>query len=190
VKHTFGARSVTYRPRKHTGFPALRVRVLRAMARFVNYKSRSVALPFGCTDLMDVLRQPSGVCAPLFPEGLPARLEYIMSQLLRLLLSRSPTSSLLLFTEHVALKVFCTSSGGPLEVSLVVEAVPLQQEIRKFFKERSINALQDRPNGSGSRILRYPVSRDALTAAGLIFLLLTGPYRLLPSATLQFLFSF
>src|SRR5215469_850216 len=125
------------------------------MSEFVNFWKRDIELPPGCKDLIDVLRQPKFLHAPpfrhieqSFPSSSCGRLEDITGYLVRLLKTKSPMAVLLILVERFALQVFFTSTGGPFEVLLVVDEEPasLQQEIRRFFMGRSINAIQDEPN--------------------------------------------
>ena len=124
------------------------------MSKFVNFQKRSVTLPDGCKDLIDLLEPPRRRTKVFFEAdevfGMPglesehvptdglAEVGRYVSRLLE-----SQDSCLTICQRSERHGVACCRMLNTLEMTLWVEGPRHEQEIRAFFGSRHIPASQD-----------------------------------------------
>ena len=175
------------------------------MNGFVDYNNRSVQLPPGCKDLIDVLnltraRRIPRDCDPAsewLPAGAQAEcvktggLGNIEVGLTRLLTAQLKPSFLVIRAGAVPLHLLCETEAGPLDLYVALQGSDSEQEkaIRAFFSERCIDPLLDYTPAEGWRIIRYPIPCVASRAAALVIALLKGAYLISEDSPLHFVFG-
>jgi hypothetical protein len=177
------------------------------MGKLVNYKKRSVELPPGCKDLVDVLRKvsKSKTCRPIKsqwvpvpkPEQIATRgLDHILRFMTRVLESTAKFTSLKieLPDREAAISVLRHSRPGILDLMLFVcRDTEEERAIRAFFAQQQVAATVDylcRPvTPSSTRGLRYPLPQDATAASSLIGDFLRAVHGLTEEAGIDFTFD-
>lgn len=177
------------------------------MEGFVNYKKRSIALPPGCKDLVDVLREGShpissapsaGRWVPVpktecFATNGQAHIPRFMATVLE---STTKFTSLRIELpgHDVAIGVCRHRDERSLALVLFVPRnTGREQATRDFFLKHHIAPTADylpRPQTSTSvRILQYPLPQDATSAADLISNFLQTVHYLAAGAGIDFTFD-
>jgi hypothetical protein len=128
------------------------------MNEFVNYGNRSVGLPKGFTELIDVLRsgQAPGIIRRT-TEGLRQLDAYLSS----LLSSPSKHGILSILGFDLTAGVYLENSKGVLSATVMIKAAnsTAERTVRECFRLAGVAPLSDEPAGGGesSRILKYPL---------------------------------
>ncbi len=175
------------------------------MDGFVDYNNRSVQLPPGCIDLIDVLnraraRKTTRDCDSA-SEWLPAGAQpecvetgglwHIERNVTRVLTASLKPGFLGIRAGALPLQLLCETEAGPLDLYVALPGSDSEQEraIRAFFSERCIDPLLDDPPAEGWRIIRYPVPCVASRAAALVIALLKTAYLVSENTPLCFIFG-
>ena len=177
------------------------------MGEFVNYKKRSVELPPGCKDLMDVLLKTSKrkTSLPITtrwvpvpkPERIAAHgLDHIPRFMTRDLKSTAKFTSLSIELpgREIGIGVYRHSEPGTLALMLCVyRDTEEERAIRAFFAGHqvapTIDYLPHPVTTTSVRGLQYPLPQDALRATILIRDFLRSVYGLANEAGLDFTFD-
>ena len=159
------------------------------MNSFVNLQKRSVQLPKGCKDLIDVLRLPSALnTVDRIEVGRLADTDHYLSQLLQ---SAGKLKMLLISSlDGQAGKVLIHDEGA-LTVTIFVDSVR-EEAVRSLFVEAGINPTWDYAMNNervATRGLIYPLPADAPRAAQLTIDLMRRAYGLADEAEVEFLYA-
>jgi hypothetical protein len=118
------------------------------MSDFVNFQKRSVALPGGCKDLMDVLRRPAEE-QPTVTRGQRSDggVRQVATYLGRLFESRSELATLMISSADENLTaMFYLRGGGQAFVLILIASDPaLEAAVRGFYAKRGIQPVQTYP---------------------------------------------
>lgn len=166
------------------------------MNPFVDPNKRSVSLPPGCKDLIDVLRSQSGVESADDLVIKPERFEGVgLGDVLRYV-TKVVASSAKMATLHIK------SSDGTSAVALVRSAsefsmnpamgtLQREKEVEKFFAGRGVESIADffvgHP-GMATRVLAFPLPPTASDATVLTVDLLREVYDLNDESEAEFVF--
>jgi hypothetical protein len=175
------------------------------MNPFVNLQKRSIQLPKGCKDLMDVLRPPRarGAVGETLSYGEPfpkpdrmetgglAHVEHYVSRLLQ---SAAKRKTLLISSLDWEAWCVLAHYDGVLTVTVFVECSDSVREeaVRSLFVEAGINPTTDyvmSNEGVPMRGLAYPLPADAPRATQLTADLMRRAYGLADEAGLDFLYD-
>ena len=148
------------------------------MSRFVNFGKRSIELPAGCKDLIDVLKLGKRSPVPTWPYTSAARLADVAKHL-SVLLERAPKCRNLVIW-HQNNYVHLINDQGVLTALVVIhEDTGREQAIRRVFEAAGIAPTHDEEVAGGSvRVLRYVLSPGAPNIEELISHLLRNGYGL------------
>ena len=174
------------------------------MNKFVNFKKRSITLPVGCKDLMDVLQLPHPPMSKsihgkdqLRPLIKPQRFEseglaQIARYVRKFMSSRGPQKSLLIASldYHARILLHCYA----LERFLfpLMGIANNEQGCRNFFQKYAIAPNADylmetaKQPGAGMQILAYPLPSDTSVVTQLTTDLMRSVYALNEKAGLEF----
>jgi hypothetical protein len=118
------------------------------MSDFVNFQKRSVALPGGCKDLIDVLRRPAEE-QPTVTRGhrSDGGVRQVATYLGRLFESRSELATLMISSADENLTaMFYLRGGGQVFVLILIASDPaLEAAVRSFYAKRGIQPVQTYP---------------------------------------------
>ncbi len=166
------------------------------MNRFVNYGKRSVTLPKGCKDLIDVLqarrRSPASMATPgratLAPDQ--GTLGDIAIYLARQLQTPSRFSNLLVLWGDAleAVQVPLTEAGLEL-FALIRPGGASEKAVQRVFERAGIGSAggwRVDVFGTATQLLRYRLPNAAQSAAGLVREVLRVGYGLPENARLEF----
>lgn len=177
------------------------------MGKFVNYKKRSVELPPGCKDLMDVLLKvsKSKTSQPVTTQWVPIPkpeqiathgLDHILRFMTRVLESTAKFTSLNIELpgREAAISVYRHSEQGTLDLMLFVyRDTEEERAIRAFFAGHQVVPTVDYLPGpvtsTSLRGLLYPLPQDATEAANLIGDFLRTVHGLAEEAGIDFTFE-
>jgi hypothetical protein len=157
------------------------------MNKFVNFGKRSVELPAGCKDLIDVLQQAKRDPASTFTVRSAEGLADVGKHLLGLL-ELGAKSRYLVITWHQMNYVQLTNQEGALTALAVVhENTHREQAVRGVFGAAGLAAILDETAAGWSvRALGYPLPNDASSIEELISDLLRTGYGLAENVRLEF----
>jgi hypothetical protein len=159
------------------------------MAKFVNYKKRSVTLPAGCKDLLDLL-QPAkraatgleGQPAPEFREERFHRSGLLqVERFIAMLFASSAELFVLMITirdDRVPIVLHRNRGGGAVVVHPSAEDLDRARAIRGFFRRLGVKPLHDLPVPEAFKSLAYVLRGGISHVAGVIDGLLREPYGL------------
>jgi hypothetical protein len=156
------------------------------MNKFVNFGKRSVELPAGCKDLIDVLqrakRDPASTLTIHSAEGLGD----VANHLFRLL-EAGAKSRYLAVTWHEMNYVELMNEGGAVTALAVVhEITHREQAVREVFKAASLKPIHDEAAAGWSiRVLVYPLPADECILRELVSDLLRKGYGLAEAVRLE-----
>ena len=157
------------------------------MNEFVNFGERSVALPAGCKDLIDVLQQPKRHPASTLTVRSAEGLADVAKHLLRLL-ELGAKSWYLVITWHEMNYVQLMNEEAVLTALAVVhENTHREQAVRGVFSAAGLApTLDEAVAGWSVRVLGYPLPVGASSIEELISDLLRTGYGLAENAGLNF----
>jgi hypothetical protein len=149
------------------------------MDPFVNYPQRGIALPAGCKDLMDKLRQQPGSESTqkrIYSEGFEQIPGYVTRLLQSKAARRQVTISCAVPTGAMVVEFGPFIMGyrpSGLSVLMFVDGTDplLEPAVRAVFEEAGLSAFVDSGVGGGvepMRMIRYPLPDRATEAARLI----------------------
>jgi len=155
------------------------------MNEFVNFQNRSIELPAGCKDLIDVLPPPREVRMPV--EGF-AHVERYLSRLFQ---SAAKRRSVVIWSLDYQEHVRVSNRDGLLTLMVLVDTQDAirEQAVLRLFREAGIPPLRDedgRGDGIPLRVLFYPLSASVPESAALIRSLLQSVYGIAHDAGLLF----
>jgi hypothetical protein len=160
------------------------------MNPFVNLQKRSIQLPKGCKDLIDVLRQPRarGIVRE---RGELAHIEHCLSRLLQ---SAAKRKALFILSLDGQAACVLAHHDGVLAVTVWFECRNSVREeaVRGLFVEAGINPTMDDVKSSAGvpmRGLAYPLPTVAPRAAQLTAELMRRAYGVTEEASLVFLYD-
>jgi len=157
------------------------------MNEFVNFGKRSVELPAGCKDLIDVLQQakryPASTLTIRSAEGLTDVAKYLLR-----LLELGAKSRYLVITWHEMNYVHLMNQEGVLTALAVVhENTHREQAVRGVFAGAGLAPIRDEAVAGWSvRVLGYPLPDGASSIEELISDLLRTGYGLAENVRLEF----
>ena len=157
------------------------------MNKFVDFGRRSVELPAGCKDLIDVLQQakrhPPSTLTVRLAEGLTDVAKHFTW-----LLELGAKSRFLVITWHEMNYVQLMNQAGVLTaLAIVHENTHREQAVRGVFGAAGLAPiLDDAPDGRSVRALGYPLPDDASRIEELISDLLRTGYGLAENGRLEF----
>jgi len=169
------------------------------MAKFVNYGKRSVTLPAGCKDLIDLL-QPGGrgkVASEAEPAPEIRQERFQRSGLLQIgrfiamLVASSTKAFVLLITmrDDCFPLALCAQQGQPVvELHLCAEDLDRARAIRRFLRRVGVKPVQDLPVPEVFKSLSYQMPRDARDITSVVDGLMRRVYGLDDVAGLRFLY--
>ncbi len=169
------------------------------MSQFVNFNKRSVTLPAGCKDLIDLLaptgkqRKPSSSVEPFaavelhkehFPSSGLAQLERFVGLLLH---PRGEGFALELAAQAISNPIMLYCSKPEKMAGILVDArdVPQEEAVRAFFLHRATEPLLESRH-EGTLTLLYPLPWDVGATSGLVRDLLQEVFALGSDAGLDF----
>ncbi len=169
------------------------------MSQFVNFNKRSVTLPPGCKDLIDVLastrkkRKASSVpetFAPLeihkerFPSAGLAQLERFVGLLLH---PRGEACVIQIAAEALSnpVTLYCSKAEKMAGIVLDPRDVPQEEAVRSFFHSRATGSLLESAH-EGTATLLYPLPRHVAAASALVRELIQEVFALGSDAGLDF----
>src|SRR5258705_13932077 len=157
------------------------------MKGFVNFGKRSVQLPAGCKDLIDLIepskRRPVSTLTTHAAQGLKDIGKHLSG-----LLGPGTKCKNLAITWHENNYLQLINEEGVLSALVVVhENTGREQAIRAFFAAASLAPFLDEAVGhSFVRVLRYPLPEGTSKIEQLVFSLLRAGYGLAESVRLEF----
>jgi hypothetical protein len=169
------------------------------MSQFVNFNKRSVTLPPGCKDLMDVLaparkkrraRSVPETFAPLeihkerFPSAGLAQLERFVGLLLH---PRGEACVVQIAAEALSnpIVLYCSKAEKVAGIALGARDVPQEETVRAFFHSRATEPRLESTHG-GTATLLYPLPWDVAAASTLVRELIQEVFALGSDAGLDF----
>jgi len=157
------------------------------MSEFVNFGKRSVELPAGCKDLIDVLQQAKGQPASTLTVRSAEGLRDVAKHLLRLL-ELGAKCRYLVITWHEMNYVQLMNQEGELTAQAVVhENTHREQAVRGVFGAAGLAPIVDEAVAGWSvRVLGYPLPEGASIIEELISDLLRTGYGLAENVRLEF----
>ncbi|MEI7935246.1 MAG: hypothetical protein WCK27_01035 [Verrucomicrobiota bacterium] len=157
------------------------------MNKFVNYGKRSITLPEGCKDLIDVLRLDEPAAGPTRAE--PGSLADVEAHIARQLQAAAKFSALLIFWGHAVNHIQVVLIHGRLSLRANMEDWgPTEAAVREMFEQAGI-VLVGKPlktPAAPTPVRGWPLPRSAGAAAGLVCGLLRRGYGVAEAAGLQF----
>ena len=156
------------------------------MNKFVNFGKRSVELPAGCKDLIDVLQQVKrrrvSVLAASSAEGLED-----LAQHLSILLEPGSKSRNLAITWHEMNYLHLKNEEGMLTALAVIhDNTRREPAVRRVFSAAGLAPILDEAVAGGSvRLLSYPLPGDAFSIERLVSDLLRLGYGLAENVRLE-----
>jgi len=157
------------------------------MNRFVNYGKRSITLPEGCKDLIDVLRLDKPTSGPARAE--PGSLADVEAHIARQLQAAAKFSNLVILWGHTVNNIQVVLIEGTLNLWAGMEASgPTEAAVRKVFAQAGI-PLAGAPFKTlvaPTQVLGWQLPGNPGAAAGLICALLRNGYGVADAARLEF----
>jgi hypothetical protein len=157
------------------------------MNKFVNYGKRSITLPEGCKDLIDVLRLGKPASGPARAE--PGSLADVEAHIARQLRAAAKVSFLLILWGHEGNHIQVGLIGGTLNLWAIMEDWgPTEAAVREMFEHAGI-PLASNPMetpAAPTQVHGWQLPRSAGAAAGLVCGLLRTGYGLAEAARLEF----
>jgi hypothetical protein len=156
------------------------------MNKFVDYGKRSITLPAGCSDLIDVLQRPSRRPGWIDTQGVAQGLAVIAKHL-RTLLEPASRHRNLVITWHEMNYLHLTSEAGLLTAVAVVHGdTGRERTVRQVFHAAGVAPILDEAVAGGAlRVLRYPLTCGASDLKKLISALLRSGLGLPDNASLK-----
>jgi hypothetical protein len=155
------------------------------MNEFVNFRKRSIELPAGCKDLIDMLPPPRETRMPV--EGF-AHIERYLSRIFQ---AGAKRRSVIVWSLDYQEHVHVSNRDGVLSLMVVVDTQDAIREeaVLRLFREAGVIPVRDedgRGDGIQLRALIYPLTPSVPAAADLIRSLLQGVYGIAHDAGLLF----
>jgi hypothetical protein len=157
------------------------------MNKFVNYGKRSITLPEGCKDLIDVLRLDKPASGPARAE--PGSLTDVEAHIARQLQAAAKISFLLILWSHEVNHIQVVLIGGTLNLWATMEAWgPTEAAVCEMFERAGIPMAGEplKTPAAPTQVRGWQLPRTAGAAAGLVCDLLRTGYGLAEAARLEF----
>ena len=157
------------------------------MNEFVNYGKRSITLPEGCKDLIDVLRLDKPASGPARAE--PGSLADVEAHIARQLQAAAKFSALLIFWGHAVNHIQVVLIQGRLSLRANMEDWgPTEAAVREMFEQAGIPMVGEplKTPAAPTPVRGWQLPRSAGAAAGLVCGLLRTGYGLAEAARLEF----
>jgi hypothetical protein len=157
------------------------------MNEFVNYGKRSITLPEGCKDLIDVLRLDKPTSGP--DPGEPGGLADVEAHIARQLQAAAKFSILLILWGHAVNIIQVVLIEGTLNLWAGMEAWgPTEAAVREVFEHAGIPLAGEplKTLAAPTQVLGWQLPGSAGAAAGLICDLLRSGYGVAEVARLKF----
>lgn len=158
------------------------------MNEFINFRKRSIELPAGCKDLVDVLPPPRETRMPV--EGF-AHVERYLSRIFQ---AGAKRRSVIIWSLDYQEHVRVSNRDGVLALMVLVDTQDAIREkaVTKLFRDAGVTPVRDvdgRGDGVPLRVLIYPLTPSVPAAADLIRSLLQGIYGIAHDAGLLFQYN-
>ena len=157
------------------------------MNRFVNYGKRSITLPEGCKDLVDVLRLDKPTSGPGAPE--PGSLADVEAHIARQLQAAAEASILVILWGDAVNVIHVVRTKGTLDLFACMAAGgPTEAAVREVFEHAGIPLAHDflKVLAAATQLLGWQLPGTSGAAAGLVCGLLHTGYGLAEAARLEF----
>jgi len=157
------------------------------MNKFVNFGKRSVALPAGCKDLIDVLQQPKRHPASTLTVRSAEGLADVAKHLLRLLELGAKFRYLVITWDEMNAVQLMNEEAVLTALAVVHENTHREQAVRGVFGAAGLAPILDEAvAGLAVRVLGYPLPDGACSIEELISDLLRTGYGLAENVRLKF----
>jgi hypothetical protein len=157
------------------------------MNKFVNYGKRSISLPEGCKDLVDVLRLDKPASGPARAE--PGSLADVEAHIARQLQAAAKFGALLILWGHATNHIQVVLIEGTLSLRASMESWgPTEAAVREVFEHADIPLAGNplKTTAAPTPVRGWQLPRSAGAAAGLVCGLLRRGYGVAEAARLEF----
>jgi 8-oxo-dGTP pyrophosphatase MutT (NUDIX family) len=157
------------------------------MNKFVDYGKRSITLPEGCKDLIDVLRLDKPTSGPGAPE--PGSLADVEAHVARQLQAAAEASILVILWGDAVNIIHVIRTKGTLELfACMVAGGPTEAAVREVFEQAGIPLAREplKTLAAPTQLFGWQLPGTAGAAAGLICALLRNGYGVAEAARLYF----